>query len=159
MTSRPRCTIVSDVFDPAAARPLICPGVTTYTAIAVGGVMPGDRVAVFGLGGLGQLALRYAQIFGGEVIVVEDSVERLSLAEKLGAAHVVHGTAIDPVAAIAALGGADVAIVQATRPLAVEQAYASLRPGGRLILISLSEDETMSVPAFRTVLKGVRMFR
>jgi propanol-preferring alcohol dehydrogenase len=148
---------VPDGIDPAEAAPLTCAGVTTYKAVKVGGVTPGDRVAIFGIGGLGHLALQYAQIFGGETIAVDVTEEKLSLAKQLGAAHVVNAAAIDPVAAIEALGGADVAVVLAADPRVIEQAHASLRRGGRLILVSLPKDNAMSLPIFQTVLKGIRV--
>jgi alcohol dehydrogenase, propanol-preferring len=148
---------VPDGIDPAEAAPLTCAGVTTYKAVKVGGVTPGDRVAVFGIGGLGHLALQYAQIFGGETIAVDVTEEKLALAKQLGAAHVVNAAATDPVAAIEALGGADVAVVLAANPRVLEQAHASLRRGGRLVLVSLPKDNAMSLPIFQTVLKGIRV--
>ena len=148
---------VPDGIDPAEAAPLTCAGVTTYKAVKVGGVTPGDRVAIFGIGGLGHLALQYAQIFGGETIAVDVTEEKLALAKQLGAAHVVNAATSDPVAAIEALGGADVAVVLAANPRVLEQAHASLRRGGRLILVSLPKDNAMSLPIFQTVLKGIRV--
>jgi D-arabinose 1-dehydrogenase-like Zn-dependent alcohol dehydrogenase len=127
------------------------------TVIKVGGVMPGDKVAIFGIGGLGHLARQYAQIVGGVTIAVDVTDERLELARELGAAHVINAAVTDPVAAIEELGGADVAIVLAADPKVIEQAHASLRPGGQLILVSLPKDTTMALPVFRTVLKGIRV--
>jgi propanol-preferring alcohol dehydrogenase len=148
---------VPDGIDPAEAAPLTGAGVTTYKAVKVGGVTPGDRVAIFGIGGLGHLALQYAQIFGGETIAVDVTEEKLALAKQLGSAHVVNAATTDPVAAIEALGGADVAIVLAANPHVIEQAHASLRRGGRVILVSLPKDTAMSLPIFQTVLKGIRV--
>ena len=148
---------VPDGIDPAEAAPLTCAGVTTYKAVKVAGVTPGDRVAIFGIGGLGHLALQYAQIFGGETIAIDVTEEKLALAKQLGAAHVVNAATTDPVTAIEALGGADVAVVLAANPHVLEQAHASLRRGGRLILVSLPKDNTMSLPIFQTVLKGIRV--
>ncbi|GAB2584098.1 zinc-dependent alcohol dehydrogenase [Paractinoplanes abujensis] len=148
---------VPDSIDPAEAAPLTCAGVTTYKAVKVGGVTPGDRVAIFGIGGLGHLAQQYAQIFGGETIAIDVTEEKLQLAKNLGAAHVVNAATTDPVAAIEALGGADVAVVLAADPKVLEQAHASLRRGGRLILVSLPKDNAMSLPIFQTVLKGIQV--
>ncbi|MEU8655348.1 zinc-binding dehydrogenase, partial [Actinoplanes philippinensis] len=142
--------------DPAEAAPLTCAGVTTYRAVKVGGVTPGDRVAIFGIGVLGHLAQQYAQIFGGETIAIDVNEEKLTLAKRLGAAHAVNAATTDPVAAIEALGGADVAVVLAADPTVLEQAHASLRPGGRLILVSLPKDNTMALPTFQTFLNGIR---
>jgi propanol-preferring alcohol dehydrogenase len=146
---------VPEGIDPAEAAPLTCAGVTTYKAVKVAGVHPGDRVAIFGIGGLGHLAQQYAQIFGGETIAVDITDEKLRLATTLGASHVVNAAHTDPVAAIEALGGADVAIVLAADPRVTEQAHACLRRGGRLILVSLPKDNTMALPIFQTVLKGI----
>jgi alcohol dehydrogenase, propanol-preferring len=148
---------VPEGIDPAEAAPLTCAGVTTYKAVKVGGVTPGDRVAIFGIGGLGHLALQYAQVFGGETIAVDITEDKLALAKQLGAAHVVNAATTDPVAAIEALGGADVAVVLAADPRVIEQAHASLRRGGRLILVALPKDNAMSLPIFQTVLKGIRV--
>jgi propanol-preferring alcohol dehydrogenase len=143
--------------DPAEAAPLTCAGVTTYKAVKVGGVAPGDRVAIFGIGGLGHLAQQYAQIFGGETIAVDVTDEKLALAKQLGAAHTVNAATSDPVAVIEALGGADVAVVLAASPRVLEQAHACLRRGGRLVLVSLPKDNAMALPIFQTVLKGIRV--
>lgn len=139
------------------AAPLTCAGVTTYKAVKVADVKPTERVAVFGIGGLGHLALQYAKIVGGTVIAVDVEESKLALATELGADHVVNAGKVDPVAAIEELGGADVAIVLAVIPKVFEQAFASLRRGGRLVCVGLppESDGPMSLPIFPTVLKGI----
>jgi propanol-preferring alcohol dehydrogenase len=146
---------VPDGISPLEAAPLTCAGVTTYKAIKVSGLRPTERAAIFGIGGLGHLAQQYAQIFGAETIAVDVTEEKLALAEELGAAHTVNAATTDPVAAIKAIGGADVAIVLAASPAVLEQAHASLRRGGRLVLVSLPKDNTMRLPIFQTVLGGL----
>ncbi|MEU7945454.1 zinc-dependent alcohol dehydrogenase [Micromonospora taraxaci] len=146
---------VPDGVDPFEAAPLTCAGVTTYKAVKVAGVRPGDRVAIFGIGGLGHLAQQYAQLFGGETIAVDVTAEKLALATALGAAHTVNAVQVDPVDAITRLGGADVAIVLAANPTVIEQAHRCLRRGGRLVLVSLPKENTIALPVFETVLKGI----
>ncbi|MGW3353426.1 zinc-dependent alcohol dehydrogenase [Nonomuraea rubra] len=146
---------VPDGVAPAEAAPLTCAGVTTYKAVKVSALRPCERAAIFGIGGLGHLAQQYAQIFGGETIAVDVTDEKLRLARELGASHTVNAAVSDPVAEIKALGGADVAIVLAASPRVLEQAHASLRRGGRLVLVSLPKDNTMSLPVFQTVLGGI----
>ncbi len=146
---------VPDGVDPFEAAPLTCAGVTTYKAVKVSGVRPGERVAIFGIGGLGHLAQQYAQIFGAETVAVDVTGEKLALARELGARHTVNAARTDPVEAITALGGVDVAVVLAASPAVLEQAHASLRRGGRLVLVSLPKDNTMQLPIFETVLKGI----
>jgi propanol-preferring alcohol dehydrogenase len=140
---------------PAEAAPLTCAGVTTYKAVKVAGVQPGERVAIFGVGGLGHLAQQYAQLFGGATIGVDVTDDKLAMSRDLGATAVVNASTTDPVQAIQDLGGADVAIVLAASPTVLEQAHASLRRGGRLVLVSLPRDNAMRLPIFETVLKGI----
>lgn len=137
------------------AAPLTCAGVTTYKAAKVANIMPTERVAVFGIGGLGHLAQQYAAIFGGTVIAVDVEDAKLELARELGATHLVNAAKVDPVAAIQALGGADVAIVLAASPKVFEQAFSSLSRGGRLVCVALPEDPMMNVSIFETILKGI----
>jgi propanol-preferring alcohol dehydrogenase len=139
------------------AAPLSCAGVTTYKAVKVAKIVPAERVAVFGIGGLGHLAIQYARLMGAQVIAVDVEKAKLDLALELGADHVVNARETDPVAAIQALGGADVAIALAVHPSAFEQAFTSLNRGGRLVCVALpAETEgTMQVPIFDTVLKGI----
>jgi alcohol dehydrogenase, propanol-preferring len=137
------------------AAPLTCAGVTTYKAVKVGGVLPGDQVAIFGVGGLGHLAQQYAQLFGGRTIGVDVTADKLELSRELGAYAVVDAATGDPARQIQALGGADVAVVLAAQPSVIEQAHASLRRGGRLVLVSLPKDNDVRLPVFETVLKGI----
>jgi propanol-preferring alcohol dehydrogenase len=138
------------------AAPLTCAGVTTYKAVKVAGVTPAERVAVFGIGGLGHLAVQYARIVGGLVTAVDVAPAKLDLAISLGADQVVNARTSDPVRAIREVGGADVAIVLAASPKVFEQAYQSLRRGGRLVCVALpGDDASIRVPIFETVLNGI----
>jgi propanol-preferring alcohol dehydrogenase len=129
--------------------------VTTYKAIKVARVAPAETVAIFGVGGLGHLALQYARIAGGFVIAVDIEDHKLTMASELGADHVVNALTSDPVEAIQALGGADVAVALTVSPAAFDQAYRSLRRGGRLVCVALPPDNaTLSVPIFDTVING-----
>ena len=135
------------------AAPLTCAGVTTYKAIKVARVTPSERVAVFGIGGLGHLAVQYARIVGGLVTAVDIEETKLKLAESLGADHLVNASQTDPVNAIKQVGGADVAVVLAANPKVFEQALASLSYGGRLVMVALPADNAaINVPIFSTVL-------
>jgi alcohol dehydrogenase, propanol-preferring len=146
---------VPDGVDPLDAAPLTCAGVTTYKAVKVSGARPASLVAVFGIGGLGHLALQYAKIFGATVVAVDVVDDKLDLARELGADHTVNALTEDPVAAIKALGGADAAISVAVAPKAFEQAYGSLRRGGTLVFVALPADNHVQLPIFETVLNGI----
>ena len=146
---------VPDTVDPFDAAPLTCAGVTTYKAVKVAGTRSSNLVAVFGVGGLGHLAIQYAAIAGGRVIAVDIHEEKLALARELGAEFTVNAATEDPIAAIQALGGADQAIALAVAPKAFEQAYGSLRRGGTLVFVALPSDNEVTIPIFETVLNGI----
>jgi len=146
---------VPDGVDPIDAAPLTCAGVTTYKAVKVSGAKPADLVAVWGIGGLGHMALQYARIAGASVVAVDLVDEKLELARELGAEFTVNAADEDPVAAIKKLGGADAAVVLAVAPRAFEQAFASLRRGGTMSLVALPAENTMQLPIFETVLNGI----
>jgi propanol-preferring alcohol dehydrogenase len=146
---------VPDGLDPLDAAPLTCAGVTTYKAVKVAGTRSSDLVAVFGVGGLGHLAIQYAAIAGGRVVAVDIHDSKLRLARELGAEFTVNATREDPVEAIQRLGGADQAIALAVSPRAFEQAYSSLRRGGTLVFVALPADNEVKLPIFETVLNGI----
>jgi alcohol dehydrogenase, propanol-preferring len=146
---------VPEGVDPVDAAPLTCAGVTTYKAVKVSETRPSQLVAIFGVGGLGHLALQYAGIFGGTVVAVDVVEEKLELARSLGATFTVNAAHEDPAEAIARLGGADVAIALAAAPKPFEQAFRSLRRGGRLVLVGLPAENRMELPIFETVLNGI----
>jgi len=146
---------VPDGVDPLDAAPLTCAGVTTFKAVKLSGARPASLVAVFGIGGLGHLALQYAKIFGATVVAVDVVDEKLELARDLGADYTVNALTEDPVAAIKALGGAHAAISVAVAPRAFEQAYGSLRRGGTLVFVALPADNSIKLPIFETVLNGI----
>jgi propanol-preferring alcohol dehydrogenase len=139
---------------PVDAAPLTCAGVTTFKAVKVSRIQPGETPVIFGIGGLGHLALQYARLSGAHVIEVDVVDEKLELACGLGADHVINAAETDPVAAIQALGGADVAVSLAASLRSFEQALGSLRCGGRLVCVALPADDKMTVPIFDTVIGG-----
>ena len=81
--------------------------------------------------------MQYARIAGATVVAVDLHDEKLHLATELGATHGINAAKEDPAAAIQGLGGADAAIVLAVSPRSFEQAFASLRRAGRLVLVGL----------------------
>lgn len=141
--------------DPFDASPLTCAGVTTYKAVKVSGAKPSDLVAVFGLGGLGHMAMQYAKVAGASVVAVDLLDERLKTARELGADFTVNPRNEDPVEFIKKLGGADVTISTAVSPKAFEQGYQALRRGGTIVFVALPADNYVQLPIFETVLNGI----
>jgi alcohol dehydrogenase, propanol-preferring len=82
------------------AAPLTCAGVTTFKAVKVARLQPGETALIVGIGGLGHLALQYARVFGGRVIAVDVEDAKLDLARALGADLTVNARTTDPVQAI-----------------------------------------------------------
>ena len=148
---------VPDGVDPVDAAPLTCAGVTTYKAVKVSEARSSDLVAVFGVGGLGHLAVQYARITGASVVAVDVNEARLETARELGAEHVVKASEEDPVAAIQRLGGADAAIATAVSPKPFQQAYRSLARGGRLVCVGLPAENHLEIPIFETVLGALEV--
>ncbi|WP_129729541.1 alcohol dehydrogenase AdhP [Ectobacillus funiculus] len=135
--------------------PIFCAGVTTYKALKVSEAQPGDWVAIYGIGGLGHVALQYAKAMGFNVIAVDIQDDKLELATKLGADITINGLKVDPVQEIyERVGGVQSAISVAVTKRAFEQAYRSVKRGGTLVVVGLPNDE-LPIPIFDTVLNGV----
>jgi propanol-preferring alcohol dehydrogenase len=146
---------VPEGIDPLEAAPLTCAGVTTYKAVKVAGTRPSDVVAVFGVGGLGHLALQYARIAGATVVAVDVNEEKLMLAKQLGADVTVDASSTSPADALREMGGADVAIVTAADLPPFRAAFDGLRRRGRLVLVGLPAGNELPLPIFETVLGGI----
>lgn len=136
------------------AAPLTCAGVTTYAALKAASPQPNESVMVVGLGGLGHLGLQYGSVFGCKTIAVDVEDSKLELAQSLGADHLVDARG-DQAAQIEAIGGADIALVTVPSPQAMAAAHAALNPRGRLVLVGLPADNTLTLPVFETVLPGI----
>ena len=141
--------------DPVEIAPILCAGVTTYKALKVSDAKPGDWVAIYGIGGLGHVALQYAKAMGFNVIAVDIQDEKLELATQLGADKTVNGLTVDPAEAITEMvGGVQAAVSVAVTKKAFEQAYRSVKRGGTLVVVGLPHDD-LPIPIFDTVLNGV----
>jgi propanol-preferring alcohol dehydrogenase len=119
------------------------------------GTRPGDTVAIWGVGGLGHLAVQYGRIFGGRVVAIDVHDEKLELARELGAELTVNAAKQDPVAAIKAIGGVDRVIALAATPHICRQGFDALNRGGTLVFVALPKDNAMELPIFETVLNGI----
>lgn len=141
--------------DSVEIAPILCAGVTTYKALKVSGAQPGDWVAIYGIGGLGHVALQYAKAMGFKVVAVDIHDDKLTLAKELGADLTVNGQKTDPVEKIKnEVGGVQASISVAVTKVAFEQAYHSVKRGGSVVLVGLPNDD-IPIPIFDTVLNGV----
>lgn len=122
---------VPDNVDLIDAATLFCPGITAYGAIDKIDVGPGDVVAVFGLGGVGHMAVQMAALTGAEVIAVGRTPAHLEVARELGAARTVDSR--DAAALDAIADSADVVLTFAGSDEVTEQAMRTLKWGGTLV--------------------------
>ena len=83
---------IPEKLDPAAAAPLLCAGITTYSPLLHYGVKKGDKVGVVGMGGLGHMGVKIAKALGAEVTIFTRSQSKVTEAKKQGADHVVIST-------------------------------------------------------------------
>ncbi|MFE0152371.1 alcohol dehydrogenase [Nonomuraea sp. NPDC059007] len=131
---------VPGALTPQEAAPLMCAGVTTYNALRNSGVRPGDTVAVHGVGGLGHLALQYADKMGLRVIAVNRGRDKESLARQLGADEYVDSDEGSAGQALADLGGARIILGTVGVAAAQGDIVQGLRPNGRLVVIAADHD-------------------
>ena len=121
---------IPDDLSSAGAAPLLCAGLTTFSALRNAPAKAGELVAVLGIGGLGHLGVQYARHMGFEVAAIGRGTESAELAKKLGAHHYIDSAASDPAAALQALGGAKVILITASGGKTLAATFKGLRPGG-----------------------------
>jgi len=121
---------VPDDLSSAGAAPLLCAGLTTFSALRNAPAKAGELVAVLGIGGLGHLGVQYARHMGFEVAAIGRGTGSAELAKKLGAHHYIDSAASDPAAALQALGGAKVILITASGGKTLAATFKGLRPGG-----------------------------
>jgi uncharacterized zinc-type alcohol dehydrogenase-like protein len=129
---------IPEGLDPAAAAPLLCAGITTYSPLRRAEVGPGSRVGVVGLGGLGHLGLRLAAAMGAEVTAVTTSPAKAADARRLGADHVVVSTNRDEMRQHA--GTLDFVLDTVSAPHDLRGELALLRRGGTLCLVGMPDE-------------------
>ncbi|WP_046383986.1 alcohol dehydrogenase AdhP [Pseudomonas veronii] len=149
---------VPDGLDSAAASSVTCAGVTTYKAVKVSNIRPGQWIAIYGLGGLGNLALQYAKnVFNARVIAVDINDDQLQFAREMGADLIINSRNEDAAKVIQEkVGGAHAAVVTAVAKVAFNSAVDALRAGGRLVAVGLPP-EAMSLDIPRLVLDGIEV--
>ena len=128
------------------AAPLLCAGITTYNALRHSGAMPGDLVAVLGIGGLGHLGIQFASKFGYKVAAVGRGSESAALAKKLGANVYIDNQATNAAEALQKLGGAQVILATAPSSKSMSEVIDGLAPNGKLMVIGASMDPVEVTP-------------
>jgi D-arabinose 1-dehydrogenase-like Zn-dependent alcohol dehydrogenase len=128
------------------AAPLLCAGITTYNALRHSGALPGDLVAVLGIGGLGHLGIQFANKFGFKVAAIGRGSDSEPLAKKLGASLYIDNKATNAAQALQKLGGAQVILATAPSSKAMSEVFDGLAPNGKLMVIGASSDPIQVTP-------------
>jgi D-arabinose 1-dehydrogenase-like Zn-dependent alcohol dehydrogenase len=128
------------------AAPLLCAGITTYNALRHSGAMPGDLVAVQGIGGLGHLGIQFANKFGYKVAAIGRGSDNAALARKLGASVYIDSQATNAAAALQKLSGAQVILATAPSSKAMSELIDGLGPNGKLMVIGATFDPIEVTP-------------
>ncbi len=145
---------IPDGMDFFTAAPMGCAGVTTFNAIRRAGVCAGGTVAIFGIGGLGHLAIQFAARMGYRVVAIARGPQREKAARELGAHYYIDSSASDPGRELAELGGADVIVSTAASTEPVAALLPGLAVGGQLTLIGVDAG-SLSIPVAPLVMKGL----
>lgn len=131
---------MSDSLSDTEAAPLLCAGVTTFGALRRSGAVPGDLVAVQGVGGLGHLGIQFANKCGYKVVAIGRGSDIAALAKKLGASVYIDSTLTNAAAALQEMGGAQVILATAPSSRAMSELIGGLGPNGKLIAIGVAPD-------------------
>src|SRR2546422_7596779 len=125
---------IPDELPAEEAGPFMCAGVTVYNALRNSGALPGDVVAVHGIGGLGHLGVQYARQMGFKTIAVGRGKDKAPLAKKLGAHQYIDSGAADAVAELQKLGGARGILATAPNAKAISALVDGLSANGKLLV-------------------------
>jgi D-arabinose 1-dehydrogenase-like Zn-dependent alcohol dehydrogenase len=128
------------------AAPLLCAGITTYDALRRGGALPGDLVAVSGVGGLGHLGIQFANKFGYKVAAIGLGAEDAAAASELGASLYIDVNTTNAAQALQKLGGARVILATAPSSKAATALIDGLAPNGKLMVIGVAAEPIEATP-------------
>ena len=135
-----------DTLSDVEAAPLLCAGITTYNALRHSGAMPGDLVAVLGIGGLGHLGIQFASKFGYKVAAIGRGPESAALAKKLGADVYIDNKVTNATDELKKMGGAQVILATAPSSKAMSGLIDGLGPNGKLMVIGATFDPIEVTP-------------
>src|ERR1700674_3748861 len=132
-------TTIPEGLSDVEAAPLLCAGITTYNALRHSGALPGDLVAVLGIGGVGHLGIQFANKFGYKVAAVGRGSESAALAKKLGATVYIDNKVTNAAEALQKLGGAQVILATAPSSKAMSEGIDGLAPNGKLMVVGAGQ--------------------
>lgn len=136
---------IPDELSSVEAAPLLCAGIATFNALKKSGAQAGDLVVIFGIGGLGHLAIQYAKKMGFKVVAIGRGQDIAEQATKLGA-HIYIDTDLEnAVEKLQYLGKAQVILSTITNGEITSSLFPSLAPQGKLMIVGVGK-EPLIVP-------------
>ena len=137
---------IPDALPSADAAPLFCAGVTVYRALQHASIQPGQRLAVFGIGGLGHLGVQIAKEMGAIITAVDVSDEKLAQAASLGASETLNAASVNVVKELRRAGSVHAALVTSASKAAYDTAFKCVRPTGILLVVGLPSEPICFAP-------------
>ena len=137
---------IPETLNAAEAAPLLCAGITTFNALRHSGALPGDLVAVLGIGGLGHLGIQFANKFGYQVAAIGRGSGNAALAKKLGASVYIDSKSTNAAEALQKLGGAQVILATAPSSKSMSELIDGLAPNGKLMVVGVTFDPIEVTP-------------
>jgi alcohol dehydrogenase/propanol-preferring alcohol dehydrogenase len=134
------CAKVPESLSSADAAPLLCAGITTFNALRHAGAMPGDTVAILGIGGLGHLAVQFANKMGYHTVAIARGSDKEKFAKELGAHVYIDSESPEAVKSLANIGGAKVILATAASSKAMSPWVDGLSIGGSLVIVGASHE-------------------
>jgi alcohol dehydrogenase/propanol-preferring alcohol dehydrogenase len=135
---------VPDDIPSAEAAPLLCAGITVYNSLRNSGARAGDTAVVLGLGGLGHLAIQYANKMGFRVVALSTSDDKKELAIKLGAHVFINSKQQDAAAEINKLGGAHVVVATAPSGELMGRMQNCMAVNCKILVLALGDNVSLS---------------
>jgi propanol-preferring alcohol dehydrogenase len=139
-------TKIPDGLSSVEAAPLFCAGVTVYRALKHAKIKPGQHLAVFGVGGLGHLAVQIGVGLGALVTAIDVSDGKLAHAKNLGASATLNASNVNVVKELRRAGGVHTALVTSAAKKAYDTAFPCVRPTGMLLVVGLPSESLCFPP-------------
>ena len=131
---------VPDALKSTDAAPLLCAGITVFNAMRNSSAKAGDTVAIQGIGGLGHLAIQYANKMGFRTVAISTSNDKKQLAKDLGAHHFINAKEQDATEELQNLGGADLILATAPNSKAITSVVKGLSRNGQVLVVAATGD-------------------
>ena len=146
---------VPENLDPAAAAPLLCAGITTYSPLRTWGAGPGKKVGIVGLGGLGHMGVKIAHAMGAHVVLFTTSPSKIDDGKRLGADEVVISK--DPEQLKAHANSFDLIVNTVAAQHDLNPFIELLRRDATMVLVGAPEHDHPSPQVFNLILKRRRL--